>query len=104
MSRFAPPLFGRPTRSARVSSRSVDSGISEKSIRLSGICLALFAARPGEYARVVASGQKRITNLHSRDRLSVGHVFAQQFRDSILFRCRENHAVPKRSLPCLADL
>lgn len=39
------PLLGRPTRRARRSSASVDSGMSEKSIALSGIGLALFAAR-----------------------------------------------------------
>src|SRR6516162_2872085 len=44
ISRLALPLFGRPTRRARLSSWSVDSGISEKSIRLSGICFALFSA------------------------------------------------------------
>ena len=37
--------LGRPTRRARLSSASVDSGMSEKSIPASGIGLALFAAR-----------------------------------------------------------
>jgi len=45
MSCFAFPVFGRPTRRARFSSSSVDSGISEKSIRLSCIGLAFFRAR-----------------------------------------------------------
>ncbi len=45
MNCLASPVFGRPTRTARFSSAAVDSGMSEKSIRLSGICLALFAAR-----------------------------------------------------------
>lgn len=38
--------FGRPTRRARLSSSSVDSGISEKSSWLSGIGLAFFATCP----------------------------------------------------------
>src|SRR5216683_1959618 len=42
---FAFPDFGRPTRRARLSSSSVDSGISEKSIRSSRIGFALFRAR-----------------------------------------------------------
>src|ERR1700692_1638268 len=42
---FAFPVFGRPTRRARFSSSSVDSGISEKSIRLSCIGFAFFRAR-----------------------------------------------------------
>jgi hypothetical protein len=37
--------LARPTRRARLSSASVDSGMSEKSIPASGIGLALFAAR-----------------------------------------------------------
>src|SRR5713226_4340598 len=37
------PVTGRPTRRARRSCSSVASGISERSSRLSGICLALFA-------------------------------------------------------------
>ena len=45
MSCFASPLLGRPTRRARLSSASVDSGMSEKSIALSEIGLTLFAAR-----------------------------------------------------------
>lgn len=43
MSCFARPVVGRPTRRARVNSSSDDSGMSLKSIRLSGIGLALFA-------------------------------------------------------------
>jgi hypothetical protein len=39
------PVFGRPTLRARRSSSSVDCGISEKSIWLSGIGLAFFPAR-----------------------------------------------------------
>jgi hypothetical protein len=42
---FACADFGRPTRRARFSSASLDSGISEKSMRLSGIGLPLFPAR-----------------------------------------------------------
>ena len=42
---FAFPVFGLPTRLAPRSSASVDSGISEKSIRLSGIGFAFFPAR-----------------------------------------------------------
>src|SRR5579864_1808903 len=42
---FAFPVFGRPTRRARFSSSSVDSGISEKSIRSSCVGVALFRAR-----------------------------------------------------------
>src|SRR5581483_11348225 len=38
------PDFGLPTRRALFSSSSVDSGMSEKSIALSGIDLPLFAA------------------------------------------------------------
>jgi hypothetical protein len=38
---FAMPLAGLPTRRARRSSSSVDSGMSEKSICESGIGLAL---------------------------------------------------------------
>jgi len=45
MSCLALPLAGRPTRRARRSSSSVDSGMSEKSSRLSGIGPALFARR-----------------------------------------------------------
>src|SRR5207249_336866 len=45
MSCFVRPVLGRPTRLARLSSSSVDSGTSEKSIWPSGICLALLAAR-----------------------------------------------------------
>jgi hypothetical protein len=40
------PDLGRPTRRARLNSSSVDSGISEKSIRSSCIGFALFRARP----------------------------------------------------------
>jgi hypothetical protein len=41
-------VLGLPTRRARLSSASVDSGMSEKSIRLSGIGFSLFLARlPG---------------------------------------------------------
>jgi hypothetical protein len=43
--RTVPRKRGRPTRRARRSSSPVDSGISEKSILLSGIGFALFAAR-----------------------------------------------------------
>lgn len=46
MSCFVFPDFGRPTRRARPSSSSVDSGISEKSIRSSCVGFALFRARP----------------------------------------------------------
>src|SRR4029077_12423922 len=46
MSCFAFPVLGRPTRRARFSSLSVDSGISEKSIRLSCISFAFLRARP----------------------------------------------------------
>jgi hypothetical protein len=35
--------LGRPTRLARRSSSSVDSGMSEKSISLSGVCLTFLA-------------------------------------------------------------
>ena len=45
MSCFAIPLDGRPTRRARWSSSSVDSGISEKSICESGIGLTFPPAR-----------------------------------------------------------
>src|SRR5262249_28559959 len=45
MSCLALPVFGRPTRRARFSSALVDSGMSEKSMRLSGICFPLLAAR-----------------------------------------------------------
>src|SRR6267143_880603 len=45
MSCLAWPLLGRPTRRARLSCSSVNSGISEKSIWLSGIGFPLFAAR-----------------------------------------------------------
>ncbi len=45
MSCLALPVRGRPTRRARRSSSPVDSGMSEKSILLSGIGFALFAAR-----------------------------------------------------------
>lgn len=45
MSCFAFPDFGRPTRRARLSSSSVDSGMSEKSIRLSCVGFAFFRAR-----------------------------------------------------------
>jgi hypothetical protein len=44
MSCLALPVLGRPTRRARLSSASVDCGISEKSMRRSEICLAFFAA------------------------------------------------------------
>src|SRR5580704_8832735 len=44
MSCLALPVLGRPTRRARLSSASVDSGISEKSMRRSEICLTFFAA------------------------------------------------------------
>src|SRR5579859_265505 len=48
MSCLALPVAGRPTRRARRSSSSLDSGISERSRRLSGIGTALFARRlPG---------------------------------------------------------
>ena len=43
MSCLALPVFGRPTRRARRNSASVDSGMSEKSMWLLGVCLALFA-------------------------------------------------------------
>ena len=42
---LAAPLAGLPTRRARRSSSSVDSGMSEKSIFESGICLTLLAIR-----------------------------------------------------------
>src|SRR5690242_19513415 len=42
---LALPLAGRPTRWARRSSWSVDSGISERSRRLSGIGFAFLARR-----------------------------------------------------------
>src|SRR5207253_164672 len=42
---FALPLAGRPTRRPRRNSWSVASGMSERSIRLSGIRLALFPRR-----------------------------------------------------------
>src|SRR2546425_2115876 len=45
MSCLAWPVLGRPTRRARLSCSSVNSGISEKSIWLSGIGFPLFAAR-----------------------------------------------------------
>jgi hypothetical protein len=45
MSCFAWLARGLPTRRARLSSASVDSGMSEKSIRVSGICFSLFLAR-----------------------------------------------------------
>jgi len=45
MSCLALPVVGRPTRRARRSSASVDSGMSEKSILLSGVSLPFFAAR-----------------------------------------------------------
>src|SRR2546425_9725867 len=45
MSCLAWPLLGRPTRRARRSCSSVNSGISEKSIWLSGIGFPLFVAR-----------------------------------------------------------
>jgi len=45
MSCLASLLLGRPTRRAFFNSVSVDSGMSEKSIALSGICLTLLAAR-----------------------------------------------------------
>src|SRR2546425_7079095 len=45
MSCLAWPLLGRPTSRARLSCSSVNSGISEKSIWLSGIGFPLFAAR-----------------------------------------------------------
>ena len=45
MSCLALPLAGRPTRRARRSSSSVDSGISERSRRLSGIGFAFLARR-----------------------------------------------------------
>jgi len=45
MSCLALPVVGRPTRRARRSSASVDSGISEKSTLLSGVSLPLFPAR-----------------------------------------------------------
>ncbi len=44
MSCLACPVLGRPTRRAPLSSLSVDRGMSEKSIRLSEIRLAFFAA------------------------------------------------------------
>src|SRR5580704_17056 len=44
MSCLALPVLGRPTRRARLSSSSVDCGISEKSMRRSDICRAFFAA------------------------------------------------------------
>ena len=44
MSCLAFPVLGRPTRRARLSSASVDCGISEKSIWLSEICVAFFTA------------------------------------------------------------
>src|SRR5271163_2822627 len=44
MSCLAFPVLGRPTRRARLSSSSVDCGISEKSIWRSEIRLALLAA------------------------------------------------------------
>lgn len=43
MSCFARPVVGRPTRRARANSRSDDSGMSVKSMLLSGIRLMLFA-------------------------------------------------------------
>ena len=46
MSCFAFPDFGRPTRRARFSSSSVDSGRSEKLIRSSRVGFAFFRARP----------------------------------------------------------
>jgi hypothetical protein len=45
LSYFVLPVFGRPTRRALRNSESVDSGMSEKSMLLSGVCLPLFAAR-----------------------------------------------------------
>src|SRR5258707_10675630 len=45
MSCLALPVFGRPTRRARRNSASVESGISEKSMRLLSVCLAFFTAR-----------------------------------------------------------
>src|SRR5579859_736724 len=45
MSSLALPVAGRPTRRARRSSSSLDSGISERSRRLSGIDAALFTRR-----------------------------------------------------------
>src|SRR5213592_2540856 len=45
MSCLGLPVLGRPTRRARFSSAPVVSGMSEKSIHLSGICSTLFAAR-----------------------------------------------------------
>jgi hypothetical protein len=42
---LAKPLAGRPTRRARRSSSSVASGMSEKSICESGICLTFFPTR-----------------------------------------------------------
>lgn len=48
MSCFAWPVRGLPTRRARFNSASVDSGMSEKSMQLSDICLPLLAAHlPG---------------------------------------------------------
>src|SRR5258708_4609776 len=43
---FAFPVFGRPTRRARLSSSPVDSGRSEKSMRSSCVGFAFFQARP----------------------------------------------------------
>ena len=42
---FASFLLGRPTLLALRSSLSVDSGISEKSMALSGICFSFLTAR-----------------------------------------------------------
>ncbi len=46
MSCFAFPDFGRPTRRARLNSSSVDSGISEKSMRSFCVGFAFFRTRP----------------------------------------------------------
>jgi hypothetical protein len=46
ISRFAFPVFGRPTRRARLSSSFVDSGRSENSIRSSCVGFTFFRARP----------------------------------------------------------